>query len=116
MFPWATAAFHKHVLDHAEIYQAVAFKFGDLDRFAHRSTFDPKAKKYFAFADSWIPAPLHYFEDQCREVGMPLGPVHYVSLRTCAGLIWSERVVSCGLGLALGLGGTVHPPAHRFVL
>src|SRR5712692_7924360 len=58
MFPWPPAEFQKHVIDHAEIYQTVAFKFGNLDQLAHRSTYDPRAKRYFAFADSWIPAPL----------------------------------------------------------
>src|ERR1700719_3577701 len=47
MFPWPPAEFQKHVIDHAEIYQTVASKFGNLDRLAHKSTFDPKAQKYF---------------------------------------------------------------------
>ncbi len=107
MFPWPPAEFQRHVIDHAEIYQTAALKFGNLDRLAHRSTFDPKAKKYFAFADSWIPAPLHYFEDQWREVGMPLGPVHYGSLRTGARQIWAERGVPCGLALAPSLESNI---------
>src|SRR5215831_19040074 len=48
MFPWPPAEFQKHVIDHGEIYQTVAFKFGNIDRFSHRSTFDPKEKTYFA--------------------------------------------------------------------
>jgi len=38
-------------------------------------------KTYFAFADFWVPSPLHFFQDHWAEVGMPLGPVHYGSLR-----------------------------------
>ena len=30
MFPWPPAEFQRHVIDHAEIYQTVAFKFGNL--------------------------------------------------------------------------------------
>jgi hypothetical protein len=29
-----------------------------------------------------MPAPFHYFEDHWRAVGMPLGPLHYGSLRS----------------------------------
>jgi multiple sugar transport system substrate-binding protein len=107
MFPWPPAEFQKHAIDHAEIYQTVAFKFGNLDRFAHRSTFDPKAKKYFAFADSWIPAPVHYFEDHWREVGMPLGPVHYGSLRSGGQRIREALGVPCGLALTPSLESNV---------
>ena len=116
MFPWPPAEFQKHVIDHAEIYQTVAFKFGNLDRFAHRSTFDPAAKKYFAFADSWIPAPLHYSEDHWREVGMPLGPVHYGSLRSGGQRIREAFGVPCGLALAPSLESniTLHTLLYGF--
>jgi multiple sugar transport system substrate-binding protein len=116
MFPWPPAEFQKHVIDHAEIYQTAAFKFGNLDRLAHKSTFDPKAKKYFAFADSWMPAPLHYFEDYWREVGMPLGPVHYGSLRNGAREIRAKLGVPCGLSLAPSLESniTLHTLLYAF--
>ncbi|HWN49689.1 MAG TPA: carbohydrate ABC transporter substrate-binding protein [Xanthobacteraceae bacterium] len=116
MFPWPPAEFQKHVIDHAEIYQTVAFKFGNLDRFAHSSTFNPTAKKYFAFADSWMPAPLHYFEDHWREVGMPLGPVHYGSLRSGGQRIREALGVPCGLALAPSLESniTLHTLLYAF--
>jgi multiple sugar transport system substrate-binding protein len=107
MFPWPPAEFQKHAIDHAEIYQTVAFKFGNLDRLAHKSTFDPKAKRYFAFADSWSPAPLHYFEDYWAQVGMPFGPVHYGSLRSGAQRIRTELGIPCGLALAPSLESNV---------
>jgi multiple sugar transport system substrate-binding protein len=116
MFPWPPAEFHKHVIDHAEIYQTVAFKFGNLDKLAHTSTFDPKAKKYFAFAESWIPAPLHYFEDYWGEIGMPLGPVHYGSLRSGGRQIREAFGVPCGLALAPSLESniTLHTLLYAF--
>ena len=116
MFPWPPAEFQKHVIDHAEIYQTVAFKFGNLDRFAHSSTFNPTAKKYFAFADSWMPAPLHYFEDHWREVGMPLGPVHYGSLRSGGQRIREALGVPCGLALTPSLESniTLHTLLYAF--
>jgi len=116
MFPWPPAEFQKHVIDHTEIYQTVAFKFGNLDRLAHKSTFDPKAKKYFAFADSWMPAPLHYFEDYWSEVNMPLGPVHYGSLRSGGQRIRAKLGIPCGLALAPSLESnvTLHTLLYAF--
>jgi multiple sugar transport system substrate-binding protein len=116
MFPWSPAEFQKHAIDHAEIYQTVAFKYGNLDKLAHRSTFDPVAKKYFAFADFWIPAPFHYFEDQWREIGMPLGPIHYGSLRHGAKQIRDAFGIPCGLALAPSLEGnvTLHTLLYAF--
>ena len=116
MFPWPPAEFQKHAIDHAEIYQTVAFKFGNLDQLAHRSTFDPRAKRYFAFADSWIPAPLHYFVDHWGEIGMPLGPVHYGSLRSGGRQIREAFGVPCGLALAPSLESniTLHTLLYAF--
>ena len=100
MFPWPPAVYHRDAVDHGEVYQTVASKFGDLTRFAHRSTFNPGTKKYFAFCDSWIPAPFQYFEDYWAEVNMPLGPVSYYSLRSGGQRIREKRGIPCGLALA----------------
>src|SRR5260370_33318010 len=77
IFPWPPAEFQRHVIDHSDVYQTVAMKYGQIDRFAHRSTFNRKSKTYFAFADSCIPTPLHYFEDYWGEDALPLGPLHF---------------------------------------
>src|SRR5260370_37975095 len=82
MFPWPPAEFRRHVIDHAEIYQAVASRHGNVDRLGHKSTYDPKTNQYFAFADSWMPSPLHYFADQWTAVNTPFGPLHYGSLHS----------------------------------
>lgn len=129
LFPWPPAEFQQHAIDHAEVYQAVAFKYGILDRLAHRSTFNPKTKSYFAFADSWIPTPLHYFEDHWRHVGMPFGPMHYGSLRSGGKKIRDELGIPCGLAIAptlesnvtlhtllFAFGGRVLDPDGRVVI
>ncbi|HEV2489081.1 MAG TPA: ABC transporter substrate-binding protein [Candidatus Acidoferrales bacterium] len=107
IFPWPPAEYHRHVIDHGEIYQTVAFKYGTIDRLAHRSTFFSKAKKYFAFCDSWIPLPLHFFEDDWGEVGMPLGPVHYGGLRSGGQRIREKLGIPCGLAMTPNLEGNV---------
>jgi multiple sugar transport system substrate-binding protein len=117
IFPWPPAVYLKHVIDHAEIYQTVAFKFGSLDRLAHRSTFDPKTKRYFAFCDSWIPAPFQYYQDYWAEAAdMPLGPVHYYSLRSGGQRIRAKRGIPVGLALAANLESniTLHTLMYGF--
>jgi multiple sugar transport system substrate-binding protein len=116
MFPWPPAEFQKHVIDHSEIYRNVAFKWGSIDRFSHRSTYDPRAKRYFAFADSWIPAPFNYFQDYWDEVGATVGPIHYGGLMTGGKRIREALGVSCGLALAPTLEGniTLHTLLYAF--
>jgi multiple sugar transport system substrate-binding protein len=107
MFPWPPAEYQRHAIDHTEVYQAVSFRHGNVDRLGHRSTFDPKSKRYFAFADSWMPAPLHYFEDDWGAVNMPLGPIHYGSLRSGGQRLRAKLGIPCGLALAPGLASNI---------
>lgn len=97
IFPWPPAEFCQHAIDRAEIYQAVAQKYGQIDRFAHLSTFNPKTRKYFAFGDSWIPAPFLYFEDYWNEVSIPFGPVHWDGLRSGGKRLREKLGIPCGL-------------------
>lgn len=107
MFPWPPAEFCQYVIDHSEIYQALRLKVGVINKLAHRSTFYVRERKYFAFCDSWIPAPFHYFGDYWAEAGMPLGPLHYGSLRSGGKRIREKLGVSCGLAMTPTLEGNI---------
>jgi multiple sugar transport system substrate-binding protein len=107
MFPWPPATFHQHVIDHAEVYQMVAQRHGNVTEFGHKSTFHPTTKKYFAFADSWIPAPLHFLGDLWAEANTPLGPSTYDTLRAGVRKIRLRRAIPCGLALARGLESNI---------
>jgi ABC-type glycerol-3-phosphate transport system substrate-binding protein len=107
MFPWPPAEFLPHVIDHTEIYEKAAFKYGSIPQIAYKSTFFPKRKKHFAFADFWIPSPLHYFSDLWAEANMPLGPVHYGSLRSGGQRVRAKSGVPCGLSLSPTLEGNI---------
>jgi multiple sugar transport system substrate-binding protein len=116
MFPWPPAEFQPHVIDHTELYQAVARQHGTVNRIGHKSTFDPKTKTYFALADSWVPAPLHVFQDYWAEVNMPFGPPTYDSLRSGAKRIRAQRGIPAGLALAPSLESntTLHTLLYGF--
>jgi multiple sugar transport system substrate-binding protein len=116
MFPWPPAEYYQHAIDHSEIYQTVASKYGAIQQLAHRSTFHPKNKGYFAFADFWSPSPLHFFGDYWAEVGMPLGPVHYGSLRGGGKKLRDQLGIPCGLAFTPSLEGnvTLHTILYAF--
>ncbi len=116
MFPWSPAEYYQHVIDHSEIYQMAASKYGSIPQLAYRSTFNLKNKTYFGFADFWAPSPLHFFQDQWAQIGMPLGPVHYGSLRSGGRKLRDQLGIPCGLAFTPTLEGnvTLHTILYAF--
>jgi multiple sugar transport system substrate-binding protein len=116
IFPWSPAEFHQHVIDHGEVYQMAASRYGAIQQLAHRSTFNAKTKNYFAFADFWVPSPLHFFQDSWAQIGMPLGPVHYGSLRGGGRKLRDQLGIPCGLAFSPTLEGnvTLHTILYAF--
>ena len=116
MFPWPPAEYYQHAIDHTEVYQMVGARHGNTNRIGHKSTFDPSTKKYFAFCDSWMPTPLHYYEDDWSKVGIPFGPGHYDALRSGGSRIRENLGVPCGLATGCNLEGniTLHTLLYAF--
>lgn len=116
IFPWPPAEFCRHVIDHGEIYQAVASRVGAIQQLAHRSTLNFKTKTYFAFADFWVPSPMHFFYDYWSQIGMPLGPGTYGSLLGGAKQIREQLGIPCGLAFSPTLEGnvTLHTILYAF--
>jgi multiple sugar transport system substrate-binding protein len=107
MFPWPPAEFGRHAIDHTEIYQNASMKYGSIPQISYKSTFSPKTKTHFAFADFWVPSPLHYYQDLWAEADMPLGPVHYGSLRSGARKIRDKLGIPCGMAFSPTLEGNI---------
>jgi len=99
-FLWPPSAHEQQVLDLTEVYKEVEKKHGKPIALGHRSTFDPKAKKYFAFSDSFTPNPSNYRKDLWGEVGYPNGPDTYDDLRVGAKKIKEKFGNPCGMGLS----------------
>jgi len=62
--------YEDQVIDHKEIVQTVSKKRGKMKPVSHRSTYNPKTKKYFGFADNYAPDPINYRTDFWGEVGL----------------------------------------------
>jgi multiple sugar transport system substrate-binding protein len=100
MFLSPPAAFEPQVLDMTPVYTEVEKKYGKKIDLAHKSTFNPKTKKYFAFSDSYVPDPGNYQKDWWAEAGFPNGPDTWDDLRTGAKKIKDKRGNPCGIGLS----------------
>jgi multiple sugar transport system substrate-binding protein len=100
MFLSPPAAYEKQVIDHAELYQEVEKKWGKTVELGHKSTYNPKTKKYFAFSDSFVPDPGNYRQDLWSQVGYPKGPDTFEDLHKGATAIKKKFGNPCGLGLS----------------
>src|SRR5258708_12097381 len=107
IFPWPPAEYHQHTIDHSDVYQAVAPRYGAIQQLAFRSTFNFKTKTYFAFADFWVPSPLHFFQDYWGQIGRPLGPVPYASLIGGGKKLCAQLAIPCGLSSSPTLHATL---------
>lgn len=100
MFLSPPAAYENQVVDMTHVYQEVEKKHGKKIDLAHKSTYNPKTKKYFAFSDAYTPDPGNWHKDWWTEAGYPNGPDTYDQLRDGAKKIRDKTGHPCGLGLA----------------
>jgi multiple sugar transport system substrate-binding protein len=63
------AVLEDQVINHKEIVQEVQRKVGKIGRLAHKATYNPKTKKYFAFSDNFVPDPVVWRRDIWTGVG-----------------------------------------------
>ena len=64
------AAFEDQVINLKDVVQDVTQKLGKPKGLARRSTYNPKTKKWFGFADNYVPDPVHYRRDWWGEAGV----------------------------------------------
>src|SRR5260370_42096779 len=107
MFPWPPAIFHQHAIDHGEIYESVSSRHGNVNALGHLSTYHPRTKRYFAVADSWMPAVVQFFEDYWAQVNNPFGPSNFDTVHARTRKILARRGVPGGLAFAPGLESNI---------
>ena len=71
MFLSPPAAYENQVIDMTHVYQEVEKKHGKKIDLAHKSTFNPKTKKYYAFSDSYAPDPGNWRKDRANRLASP---------------------------------------------
>jgi multiple sugar transport system substrate-binding protein len=71
-----------NVINHNEIVQEVQRKVGKIGRLAHKATYNPKTKKYFAFSDNYVPDPVVWRHDVWNGIG--LSPNTWENVRKAA--------------------------------
>jgi len=64
------AAYEDQVINLADVVQQVTKKRGKMKDLAHKATYNPRTKKYFAFSDNYVPDPANYRTDIWGEIGM----------------------------------------------
>jgi multiple sugar transport system substrate-binding protein len=99
MFLSPPAAYEPQVIDMTHVYQEVEKKHGKKIDLAHKSTYNPKTKKYFAFSDAYTPDPGNWHKDWWAEAGYPNGPDTYDDLLKGATKIREKTGHPCGIGL-----------------
>jgi multiple sugar transport system substrate-binding protein len=63
-------AYEDQVIDHTELIQEAVHRKGKYLELAHKSTFNPKTKKYYGFSDNFVPDPGNWRKDLWDAVGM----------------------------------------------
>jgi multiple sugar transport system substrate-binding protein len=94
------AAYERQVIDHADIIREIEKRHGKMISLAHRSTFNPKTGKYFAFSDSYVPDPGNYRIDLWSAVGFPKGPDTWDDLRAGGRRIREKFGQPAGVGFS----------------
>src|SRR3989442_11453533 len=59
-FLFPPSAFEKQTLPLNDIVGEVTKKLGKMTDVAYKSTYNPKTKRFFGFADNYVPDPVHY--------------------------------------------------------
>ena len=107
MFTSPPARYEKYAINHAEVHQEVWGKQGQVNQLGYKSSYNPRTKRFFAFADSYIPTPFHYRRDYWQQIGVSFGPSNYDSLLSGARQIREKLGVTCGLGLGPELDSNI---------
>src|ERR671915_2019208 len=90
------AAYEDRVIALNDVVQQVQRKVGRISRVGRKSTYNPRTKKYFGFADNYVPDPVHYRADLWGEVGVR--PTTWENIRRAA-----PRLKAMGNPIGIGM-------------
>jgi multiple sugar transport system substrate-binding protein len=90
--------FEDEVIDHREIVEEVEAKLGKMSPLVERNILNPKTGKYFAFAEYWVPNPVHYRLDLWNQVESGLKPATWDDVLRAA-----PKLKAMGYPLGIGM-------------
>jgi multiple sugar transport system substrate-binding protein len=61
--------YEDQVIDHREIYEECERRYGNVEDFALKSSYNPKTGRYFGFCSAYLPALITYRKDLWEAVG-----------------------------------------------
>jgi multiple sugar transport system substrate-binding protein len=94
------AQYEDQVINHNEIVQEVNKRRGRMKPLAHKATYNPRTKKYFAFSDNYVPDPVNWRTDLWGEVGAR--PNTWDDIRRAA-----PRLRSMGNPIGIGMSNEI---------
>lgn len=98
MFLLPPSSIEDHVIDHREIHEECARRYGKPLELATKSTYNPRTRKYYGFSDSYVPDPVNFRKDLWDDVGVT--PSTWEDIRTGARKIKQKHGIAAGFGLA----------------
>lgn len=90
------AAYEDQVVSMNDVVQEVTRKIGPIGKVGRKSTYNPRTKKYFGFADNYVPDPVHYRRDIWAEIGR--APNSWEDIRIAA-----PRLKAMGKPVGIGM-------------
>jgi multiple sugar transport system substrate-binding protein len=92
------AVFEGHTVPVTDVVTECERRFGPLVALARQGTLGARGREYYAFPESWAPAPLHYRADLWDEVG--IRPDSWDLIREGARRIREKHGITAGFGLS----------------
>jgi multiple sugar transport system substrate-binding protein len=98
MFLDPPPVYENQVIEHNEIIEEIERKHGKMVDLAHKSTYNPKTKRYYGVSDNWVPDPVNYRKDLWDAVGML--PDTWEDVRVGGAKIKQQSGNPVGIGLS----------------
>lgn len=104
LIEWVTppSAYEPSVLDLTDLNQEALHRFGDQQKFATMSSFNPHTGRHFGYCHAWVPDPGDYRKTLWKKAGMANGPSTYDEL-----LKGGAEIKKAGVRMGIGMSNEV---------
>ncbi len=92
--------FEPSVIPMNDVVKEAEKRFGKMHPLCHRTSYNPRTKKYYSFCHGWTIDPGNYRKTLWEKAGKPDGPVTWEDLVTYGGKIKKDQGIQLGIGLS----------------